>query len=234
MPENRDPIILYGKALGWELKSRTILVEGTSDVDLLRMGAKLKLEKDGDDLFEGLAIVAAGEKNRGGTPGVIRELVTLRNMARNLLSPDGGRTYRFIGLFDNDHAGRMAVKQAQQVDTSIVEYKDVFRLRPTMPRAGNLDPKTLEKTFEKRNIPYKGLDWEIEDLLSNDFFVEFEKEHPGAVLNKKEINDKTHRDLTRDGKDAFHKYIRDNAIYEDLKSLLDLLKALRFYLILDT
>ena len=79
---------------------------------------------------------------------MIRELVGLRAIARTYLLPNDRSRYRFIGLFDTDRAGRLAVRAAQDIDTSLLEYKDVFRLHPVMPMTGNLDPKSLKATFE--------------------------------------------------------------------------------------
>lgn len=228
--ENIDFVERYGKHQGWDLKPRTVLVEGTTDATLFQLSARLNLQQIGNDLFEGLAIVAAGDGDRGGTRGVIRELITLRNLARTCLSQNGRPIYRFIGLFDNDNAGRLAVKQAQRIDTAVLEYRDIFRLQPVMPTTGNLDPKTLQKTFEKKNVNYKGIDWEIEDLLSEQFFTAFLNDHPDAISRETKRNDKIHRDLTRDGKARLHRFIRDYAIHEDLEAVMRVLQALRFYL----
>jgi hypothetical protein len=40
---------------------------------------------------------------------------------------------------------------------------------------------------------------------------------------------KIHRDFTPDGKARFHRFIRDNAVREDLTQVVEVLKALRFY-----
>ena len=94
------------------------------------MGRSSTVEKakTGIDLMgDGLAILAAGEGELGGTRGVLRELMCLRGMARTCLLPNGRPRYRFIGLFDNDKAGKQAVNAARDFDKSILEYKDVFR-----------------------------------------------------------------------------------------------------------
>ena len=101
---------------------------------------------------------------------MIGELVSLRSFSRTFLAPNGRPIYQFIGLFDNDKAGQQAVKAARSLDTSIIEFKDVFRIHPVMPTTGNLDPKTLQKAFERDNNNYKGLYWELEDLLPDHFF----------------------------------------------------------------
>ena len=72
-----DIVAQYGVSKGWSLKSRCVLVEGTSDVVLINLAAKLFEAYTGRSVLEDLAFVAAGEGDRGGTRGVIRELITL-------------------------------------------------------------------------------------------------------------------------------------------------------------
>ena len=231
MVQEFDPVAAYGQSLSWNLRPRTVLVEGTTDMALFQLAARLERKNTGSDLFaDGLAIIAAGEGDQGGTRGVIREFNALRCFARVSLMRNGRPRYRFIGLFDNDNAGRQAISGARVVDKSILEYKDVFRLQPVMPCTGNLDPKTLAKTFDRLNVDYKGLDWELEDLLPTDFLDAYLADHPYAVRRTTPIGDKTHRDFTTDGKARLHRYIRDNAMEEDLLAVVDVIKALRFYL----
>jgi hypothetical protein len=209
------------------------LVEGTTDVDLFTLAARLEQRATGVDLLGSeLAIVAAGERDRGGTQGVIRELVSLRSFSRTCLARNGQPIYRFVGLFDNDKAGQQAVKAARSLDTSIIEFKDVFRIHPVMPTTGNLDPKTLQKTFERENNNYKGLYWELEDLLPDHFFDAVIAEHPNVVVKTIQIGDKSHWDLSRDGKARLHQFTKQYAIREDLNAVIDVLKALRFYMCL--
>ncbi|MBI5847909.1 MAG: hypothetical protein HZB31_08170 [Nitrospirae bacterium] len=230
MAEPTDFVAQYAKTLGFDIRSRTIIVEGTTDVELFRLAAGLERDATGINLLGSeMAIIAAGEGEKGGTRGVNRELVTLRNLARSCLLPDGRQCYRFIGLFDNDSAGIIAVKAARNWDTSILEYKDVFRLWPVMPIAGNLDPSSLQRTFERENTNYKGLVWELEDLLPTAFFDVFLSEFPQAVSRRMLVGGKVHRDLTRDGKAHFHRFIKRNAIRDDLTEVVEVLKALRHY-----
>jgi hypothetical protein len=231
MSDDLDPVVRYGKALGISVRERTVVVEGNTDVDLLHLASRLEFEATGVDLFGlTLAVVCPGSGDRGGTGGVIRELVSLRAIARTYLLPNGRPRYRFIGLFDNDHAGRQAVQTAHNIDTSMLEYKDLFRLHPIMPTTGNLDPKTLKAIFERANSAYKGNEWEIEDFLPKNFVDAFLDEYPRAVNRTRDLGGgKIHRDFTQDGKARFHRFIRDNAVREDLTNVIQVLKALRYY-----
>lgn len=81
MADELDHIARYGQALGWTLRPKTLLVEGTSDVEIFELAARLEREATGQDLIgTDLAIIAAGERDRGGTQGVIRELVSLQSI----------------------------------------------------------------------------------------------------------------------------------------------------------
>lgn len=231
MADEIDFVARYGMAHGFAIRPRTVLVEGTTDVDLFQLAARLESKESGINLLNGdLSIVAAGEGDRGGTNGVIRELLSLRGMARTCLLPSGKPRYRFMGLFDNDKAGKAAVTFAQKIDTSILEYKDVYRLWPIMPLPGNMDPGAVQRAFDQANATYKGLEWEMEDLLPQSFIEAFISDNPMAVSHTSIIEGKVHRDLTRDGKARFHRFIKQNAVHADLSSVIDVLKAIRFYL----
>lgn len=230
MAEELDNVARYGRALGWTVRPKTILVEGTTDAYIFELAARLELEATGQNLLgSNLAIIAAGDGDRGGTQGVIRELISLRSFSRTCLTKGGRPIYRFIGLFDNDKAGQQAVRAATNLDASVIEFRDLFRLHPYMPTSGNLDPKTLQKAFERDNAACKGLPWEIEDSLPEHFFDALAAEHPNAILRLIEKGDKVHRELTRDGKAILHKMVRQYANRDDLSGIISILRAFHFY-----
>ena len=228
--QGNDFVAQYASSVGFSIRTRTVLVEGTTDVELFNLAARLEYEKTEIDLLKNdFAFVAAGEHDRGGTNGVNRELITLRGMARTCLLPNGRPKYRFMGLFDNDKAGRLAVKRIQEIDSSILEYKDVLRLWPIMPFTGNLDTGTMQKTFERENADYKGLEWELEDLINPAFVEEFLAENYNSLKNTTQVNGKVHRDFTSDGKAGLHRFIKKHAVRDDLIEVIQTLKAIRFY-----
>jgi hypothetical protein len=230
--DESDYVARYGLSQGWLLQKKTILVEGTSDVALFGLAAEHFHRATGKDLFVDLALVAAGEGERGGTHGVVRELITLRGLARAYLSPKGRPVYRIIGLFDDDTAGRKAVSGARSVDTSIFEYRDVFRLRPTMPVGANLDPAVLKRSFEQQNEQHQGLDWEVEDLVGPALMELFMEENPTSVIRHKTQSGRTHRELTRDGKSRLVRFCREHADLTNLQEFVNTMHALRSYLVL--
>jgi hypothetical protein len=112
---------------------------------------------------------------------------------------------------------------------SIIEFKDVFRLRPEMPMVSNADPTILEKRFREANEPYKNIEWELEDLLSVQLLSAFCEVYPNAVSRESRAGDIVHRDLTRDGKARRHQFAKDHAIRQDLLKVIEVLKAFRRY-----
>jgi len=229
--EELDFVARYAMGEGLIIRNRTVLVEGTTDAELFQLAARLEYEATGTDLLgRDLAIVAAGVGHHGGTRNLCRRLWVLRDLARNCLSENGSLRYRFIGLFDNDDAGKQAVKAVRAFDASILEYRDVFRLWPVMPLPNSLDPGTVEKAFHHANACYKRLKWELEDLLPQEFVEVFLSEHPGAVTHSTSIGNRLHRDLTRDGKARLHRFVKQCAVRDDLSGVIEVLRAVRFYL----
>lgn len=228
--EQIDLVARYGTSRGWRLLPRSVLVEGTSDVSFFELAAAHFHNATGKSLLADLAIVAAGEGERGGTRGVIRELVILRGLSTAHLSPAGRPVYRVVGLFDNDTAGQKAVNGARTVDSSITEYHDVFRLQPVMPMTGSLDPKTLRRNFDTQNEAYKGLTWELEDLIGEDLMALFLEEYPTAVIRQHKVSNAVHREFTRDGKSHLIRFCREYADLVNLRGFIDVLHALRHYL----
>lgn len=231
MVEELDYIALFAKTKNFDLRPRTIFVEGNTDAELFRLASRLEKGKTGLDLLgDKLAIIAAGDRDLGGARGVCRELISFKNMAGGYLLPNGRPKYRFIGLFDNDNAGRRATNDVRKTDISIVEYKDVFRLQPIMPLSTNREPHIVQKNFEIENEKYKDLDWELEDLLPKELTDVFLKEFPHAVKQIYSKHDKVHRDWESDGKARFIRFIKENAIHSDLLEVINVLQAFWHYL----
>jgi hypothetical protein len=229
--EQLDAVATYALSLGFRITPRTVLVEGTSDVDIFELAARLEFESNGSRLLgPDLSIIAAGSRDLGGTRGVLRELIGLRALARTCLLPNGRPRYRITGLFDNDKAGRQAIKTIRDLDTSVLEYKDVFRLWPMMPLTTNLDPTGMQKVFERENAPFKGLDWELEDLFPEGFVEAFAAERGNAIVRKSCVSGKTHCDFTQDGKARLHHFVKQNAVHSDVLGVIQVLKAMRCYL----
>ena len=226
-----DPVARYALSIGYRIAPRTIIVEGRTDYELFTLAVQEEHRHSNGWLLGGdLAVIAAGDGDEGGTAGVIRQLITLRNIARTDLSPKGLPRYRFLALFDDDRAGRQAVRAARELDRSMTEFKDVFRLRPIMPLTRHAEPALLQKHFNECNASYKNIEWEVEDLLGSDLMCAFCNEHPTAVSSEVSAGDVVHRHFTRDGKARLHRFVRENAMRRDLSRVIDVVKAFRLYL----
>lgn len=224
-----DPLAAYAKSKGYPVRSRIILVEGTSDADLFLLASDLFRKKTGSNLMEDIAFVPAGEKHNGGVRGVIRELLVLHAVATTVFDSSGRPRYRIAALFDNDNAGRYAVRSAPQFDIRLIEFKEMFLLRPIMPQTSNCDPNAVRSLVENANAPYRRLDWELEDLFPPSFLKAFDEEHTTAVARTAVLGDKTHRDLTPDGKARFHRFVKQNALLSDLDGVVATVQAMRSY-----
>ena len=111
-----------------------MIVEGESDVALISHARHLFLSEQRVDIFGGdFAVLAAGRGDDGGVDGVNRRLNAARQIAEADVGPDGTSKFRFIGLFDNDEAGRRAMSRACNFDRRVVRYQDIFLLNPVMP-----------------------------------------------------------------------------------------------------
>lgn len=230
-----DAVSLYCRSINIAARARTVICEGTTDAALFQFAARLERQESGVDLLnDELSFVAAGTGDNGGTSGVNRTLIALREMAKICLQPNGRPFYRFLGLYDNDQAGRAAIQGLRFLDRSILEYRDVFRLRPVMPVDGTLDPGGLERNFDLKNAAYRGLDWELEDLIPETLFREFRSEYASCAVKEKQIGGRVHRDYDAGCKAQFHRFVKANAIHRDMSEVIGVIRALRVYLGLRT
>lgn len=221
----------YAANVGWQLCPCNVIVEGTSDVVLFWFAAALYFERHQSPILgHQIAILPAGKGNEGGVDGVNRRLTAARQIADVDRDATGALRHRFIGLFDNDRAGRRAVDNACNFDRRLLRYGDLFLLHPIMPLSLAPDHASLRRRIEIENEPYKGLDWEIEDLLSDRLLSLFEKHHAQAVERVQEIGGRKHRDFSRDGKQRLHDFVKINATMDDLSEIVKLLCALRGYM----
>jgi len=222
---------VFAAQVGLTIGRFNVIVEGTSDVRLLELACRLHHAECGVDLFaDGFAAVPAGYRDDGGVQGVQRRLTAFREMASVDRDASGGLQFRFIGLFDHDYAGRNAAAAACQIDRRIKPYRDIALLRPHMVPASFYDDPAVEIAAGRKNQPFLNLDWEIEDCISEPLKSAFDANHANAVMSRTECAGRTHRDLTRPGKRAFHQFVQAHATHADLIDLVHLVAALRSYM----
>lgn len=220
----------FAARLGWTIGKVNVLVEGTHDVSIVKHAASLYRSAHGVELLgTDLAVMPAGLGNEGGVQGINRRLPTLRQVAAADPSQSGKLRYRFLGLYDNDVAGRRAIAAISSYDATIKKYSEVFLLRPVMPLKGGADYRAVQHRFESDNEPYKDLDWEMEDLIDPTFLDLFEDEFPTAVRRRITIADRTHRDFTEQGKRDLVKFVQEHAALDELSDVIRLIRALRDY-----
>jgi hypothetical protein len=220
----------YAASLGWHIGRTNVLVEGTSDVTLLGHASSLHAQAHGTVIIDGdFSIFAAGRGDDGGVDGVKRGLITFRQVADVDRDASGAQRYRFVGLFDNDFAGRNAFNVMPLVDPRIERYKDIFLLQPIMPPIGDgIADRLIETTIA--NLSYSGLDWEIEDLCAENWLVQFETANPRAVLSRSNVGGRTHREIDRAAKADLVRLFIQTATLADARELVMLLKLMRGYL----
>lgn len=220
----------YARGRGWNVGTSNIIVEGTSDVRYMCLARDLWQRESKHDLFNsGFSVFEAGLKDDGGVQGVVRELQALRQMA----SQDTAslmQERKFVGLFDNDHAGRRHAEMLCEMDFRVKHYQDVFLLHPVMPVSnGTLGPK-LQRRAEEQNRSCMGLDWEIEDYLPEYLIRGFCNANPGALFREQKMAGRVHREFTKEGKGRLQVYVAEEALVEDMIEVIRLICALRDYL----
>lgn len=220
----------FAAQLGWTLAKVNVLVEGTHDVSLITHAASLFCSVAGVKLLgPDLAVIAAGLGNEGGVDGINRRLPTLRQVAAADTDENGKLRYRFLGLYDNDRAGRRAIAAISSYDATIKKCSEVFLLRPKMSLKSGADHRAVQQRFERDNESYRDLDWEMEDLIHPDFLDLFEDEFPNAVSHRTTILDRTHRDFTEQGKRDLIRFVKQHATLDELLDVIRLIRALRDY-----
>lgn len=210
-----------------------VIVEGTSDVAFLTHASDLHAREHGRAVFDAsFAVVAAGAGDEGGVDGVNRRLHSMRQLSDADRDASGALYHRFIGLFDNDAAGRSAFAVSNSFDRRVEPYVDIFLLHPVMPPPSNgIDDARM--LVARLNRPFERLDWEIEDLCSERILSAFEHAHPGSVVGRVTKGGRVHRELTRAAKPQLREFFVANATINDAVELLVLLRQLRSYMGLD-
>ncbi|MEC6746314.1 hypothetical protein [Pseudomonas qingdaonensis] len=223
-----DIVKQYGASLGIDLQPKTVFVEGTSDVLLFQLAARKLKESRSVDILSGFALLAAGEGDRGGTQGVLNQLIVLRGLSEQLVDANGNPIYKMIGLLDNDKAGQSAIKAGRAF--SLLEYRDLFRIRQIMPSTGGRDPKSLERSFEAKNLKFKGLNWELEDLVGASLINMFLEEYPTSLIKEYSTEGAIHREFTRDGKSKLIRFCKEYADLDNLQGVIHVLHAIRHFI----
>lgn len=221
----------FAGRLGWDIRPANVVVEGTSDVAMIRAAERAYLARHGVELLGATCGVhAAGRGEEGGADNLSKRLQAIRQVSLADTDQDGRIRYRFIGLYDSDNPGRAALSSLAQFDRSMVPYRDLFPLRPVMPLREGLSPSALGRRYEQENESYVDLHWEIEDLVDPDLVKAFRLQHDGAIARQRVVSGRVHYDMTVEGKRLFMSYVRANATLDELVDVIRLIRSLMDYL----
>lgn len=220
-------VATYAASKPWNLRPNIVLVEGTSDEALFALADTLSTNSGRHLLGAEICVVAAGRRDRGGTFGVARELITLRSMLPLVLDRQGRPAYRVIGLVDYDVAGRRIIQDLLRLDRGALEFRDIVAVRPVTSTFAQPDPRARKSECDLSNLPHRNLDWEIEDALSPRLLSLFERRHPRLTPQKFQQGGKTHHEFTNEAKTALHRLVRQEATLQDLEGLVAIVRMLR-------
>ena len=220
-------VAIYAASKNWSLRPNIVLVEGTTDEALFSLANTLSENAGRQLLGDEICVVAAGRRDRGGTFGVARELITLRSMLPLVLDRTGRHAYRVLGLVDHDHAGRRIIQDLLRLDRGALEFRDILTIRPCTPTFSNSTPNARRDECDRVNLPYCRLDWEIEDALAPRLLKLFEQRHPRLAPKKLSQGGKTHHDFTSEAKTALHRFVHEEATLQDLDEIVEIVRMLR-------
>lgn len=204
-----------------------VLVEGTTDQRLFTLADGLAQQVGRSLLGQEIAFVASGRNDEGGTFGVAREFTTMRSLAAIPLDAHGRPVYRVVGLLDNDHAGRRVIADLIRNYRGAQEFVDVLAIRPNMPIFNCSDAHGRRQQWATANQGYESLDWEIEDVLSPRLLAILERTRPREITQRRVSGEKTHYDLTRNGKRELHRIAHDEGTLNDLMGVVDIVRTVR-------
>ena len=136
-------------------------------------------------------------------------------------------------MLDNDPKGKQTYRALTGRHTNYRENRDIFLLHRKFPRHTR-DPNHLTKSIAQENAEWTRLDCEIEDLINIELLEYFLENNPNSIEKRSNINDTHHIKFKSYAKASLYRFIEENALYEDLFSIVEVLKSLRYYVGLDT
>jgi hypothetical protein len=173
------------------------------------------------------SIFAVGERDEGGTFGILERLWQLSANLRVDPVDVYGRQMRVICLLDDDYAGRKAFSTLK---SSYTPWQDIFKIQRCFPK-GTRDPKTFGRMWERDNHDWKEVYCETEDLIERELLEYFVSENHDVLKSDVLIQGNIHHfDFDGFAKPKLVKFVRENASLTDMQNLVDLLKNLRWLL----
>ena len=221
----------FARQVGWKLSYSNVIVEGMSDLKLFLRASELHSVTYGVPIIdEHFRLCAAGKGDDGGVEGVNRMLVTSHQLASADRDPSGRQRYRFIGLVDNDPAGRLGIRHLTSFTSRLQKYRDIFALFPDMPVRDHRGMAYVQQEMKQLSKGMGNSRFEIEDLMSPKFLIRFEQLFPSAIIKKQEVASRFHYHFSGPGKAEFLRFALKEATAEDFVEFFAVAKALRSYL----
>jgi hypothetical protein len=224
----------YATLQGWRFAEAFVMVEGDSDVEYFSLASAIYFQKTGRELVGArLSVVSAGSGDHGGADGVQREFPVLRRISDLDVTPRLKRVCRAVALLDCDAAGKRAAHFLTAKHLQFVLAQDVFLLNRVFPLT-RATAKNRRALIDDANQAWRELDCEIEDLLPSSLVECFLGERPEFRSRfARRIEEQWHYDVPAIAKASLFRFVRDNALFDDLSGIIGILKALRLYLELD-
>lgn len=229
--EPGDLVRHYAGLFHWPVAERTIVVEGEHDQRYFALADRLHSEKTGLRLLgKRVAAFPTGIGDEGGSFGLQRHFHPLRAIMDRDVTHEGRKVFHAIALFDDDLEGKRGFGALSGQHLNYRKWRDIFLLQRVLPRTTR-DPIQLAKLVDEANAPWKGMDCEIEDLISLDVIRAFVAENSGAIFRPlEEKAGGTHCFFKPHFKASFIRFVEANALLYDIVSVVEMLKSLRYYL----
>jgi hypothetical protein len=226
-----DLVRRFAALHGWQIAERCILVEGEHDQRYFAIADRLYAQKTGHRLLGGrLSVFPTGIGEDGGAFGLQRHFHPLRANIDCDLTPNGQKVFHAIAMFDDDLEGRRGFSALTGQHLNYRKWRDVFLLCRILPRTTR-DPEQLYKLIETANGAWRGMDCEIEDLVSISVVNAFVSENPSAVRHPIERRGNgIHCSFQRHAKADFIRFVETHAMIGDVEAIVEYLKSLRYLL----
>lgn len=220
----------YAERKKWTLGRVSVVVEGNLDPRYFQLADRLHQARAGRTLLgPEFRVLSSGTGDAGGADGVVREFLTLFNLAQVDLDGNGKKKFRVAALFDDDLAGRTRATHLLKANRMLKMGRDVFLLWRQWPLL-QLAPEHVQPRLQAANAEFQSLPCEMEDLLSTSLIDTFLGESAQHFRPRRTVAGAHHIDWTDDGKHALLRFAETHAAPDDGLALVSMVIGLRHYL----
>lgn len=225
-----DHVRWFANKRGWGLAENIVIVEGESDQKYFELANKIYFKKTKKNLISNrFTIVPVGIGIDGGANNIASIFPIFRSLVDDDTTPEGVKVYHTIALLDSDPKGKQTYRALTGRHTNYRENRDIFLLHRSLPR-NTRDFNQLSQSIAQANSEWRQLDCEIEDLINIDLLESFISENDNCVVCRKSNERGVHHIKFKNyAKAPLFRYVEKMAIYEDLTSMIEVLRALRYF-----